>query len=61
MGDHPARALDRALEAELEALRERGLHRSLRQVAGLQGPRMRVAGRDVLMFAGANYLDRVKI
>jgi len=40
----------------LTALREAGLHRTLRRVEGLQGPRMRVDGRDVLMLAGSNVL-----
>ncbi|MCP4007153.1 MAG: 8-amino-7-oxononanoate synthase [bacterium] len=52
----PSDGLDAALEAELAELRDADLYRSLRRVSGLQGPRMRVDGRDVLMFAGANYL-----
>jgi 8-amino-7-oxononanoate synthase len=49
--------LDRALAGELEALRARSLHRSLRSVSGRQGARMRIDGRECLVLAGANYLD----
>jgi len=41
----------------LDALRERGTHRRMRVLAGSQGTRMRVDGREVLIFAGSNYLD----
>jgi 8-amino-7-oxononanoate synthase len=53
----PRSRLDNELSAELDALRARGLHRTLRRVEGRPGARMRVAGRDVLMLAGSNYLD----
>jgi 8-amino-7-oxononanoate synthase len=43
--------------ATLAALRERGTHRSLRLLDGPQGPRTRIDGREVLLFAGSNYLD----
>jgi 8-amino-7-oxononanoate synthase len=43
--------------AALEALRVRGTHRHMRVLDGAQGPRMRVDGREVLLFAGSNYLD----
>jgi len=47
-----------AIAAEvLAALRERDGHRRMRVVDGAQGPRMRVDGREVLLFAGSNYLD----
>jgi len=47
-----------ALAAErLGALRERGTYRRMRVLAGAQAPRMRVDGREVLLFAGSNYLD----
>ena len=49
--------LDAEVGVELDRLRERGLHRRLRRVEGLQAPRMRVDGRDCLMLAGSNYLD----
>jgi 8-amino-7-oxononanoate synthase len=44
-------------QARLAAIRARGTHRSLRVLDGAQGPRMRVDGREVLLFAGSNYLD----
>ena len=37
------------------ALDERGTYRRMRVFAGAQGPRMRVDGREVLIFAGSNY------
>lgn len=46
-----------ALAAErLAALRERGTYRRMRVLEGAQAPRMRVDGREVLLFAGSNYL-----
>ena len=41
----------------LDALRARGTYRKMRVLDGAQAPRMRVDGRDVLVFAGSNYLD----
>jgi len=41
----------------LDALRERGMHRRMRVMAGAQSTRMSVDGREVLLFAGSNYLD----
>lgn len=41
----------------LAAIRERGTYRRMRLLDGAQAPRMRVDGRDVLLFAGSNYLD----
>src|SRR5262245_47901759 len=49
--------LDLQLAAELEALRQRTLHRRLRSLTGRQGGRMQVDGRECLLLAGANYLD----
>ena len=47
-----------AIAAEvLAALRRRDAHRRMRVLEGAQGPRMRVDGREVLLFAGSNYLD----
>jgi len=47
-----------AIAAELlDAVRARGTYRSLRVLTGAQAPRMRVEGREVLLFAGSNYLD----
>ncbi len=50
-------SLDDLLREELDSLRSRGLHRRLRQLCGQIGPRMTVDGRDVLMMAGADYLN----
>ncbi len=52
-----AGALDRIADEVLGAIRERGTYRRMRVLDGPQGPRMRVDGRDVLLFAGSNYLD----
>ena len=41
----------------LAGIRARGTYRRMRVLDGAQGPRMRVDGRDVLLFAGSNYLD----
>jgi 8-amino-7-oxononanoate synthase len=41
----------------LGALRARGTHRRMRVLDGAQAPRMAVDGREVLLFAGSNYLD----
>lgn len=47
-----------AVAAEtLAAIRARGTHRRMRVFEGAQGPRMRLEGREVWMFAGSNYLD----
>ena len=43
--------------ALLGALRERGTHRQMRVMARAQSTRMSVDGREVLLFAGSNYLD----
>ena len=47
---------DLAQEA-LGAIHARGTHRQMRVFEGAQAPRMRVGGREVLLFAGSNYLD----
>jgi glycine C-acetyltransferase len=41
---------------ELEQLRAAGLHRTLREVSGSQGPRVTLAGREVLLLCSNNYL-----
>src|SRR5262245_41783560 len=47
-----------AIAAEvLGAVRAQGTHRRMRILDGAQAPRMRVDGREVLLFAGSNYLD----
>jgi len=49
--------LDQIAESILGNIRESGTHRRMRVLDGLQGPRMIVDGREVLLFAGSNYLD----
>jgi glycine C-acetyltransferase len=44
-------------EEALSAIRARGTFRRMRVLDGAQAPRMRVDGREVLLFAGSNYLD----
>lgn len=46
----------RKLQKELEALREQGMLRTLKTVAGPQGPRVVVDGREVLLLCSNNYL-----
>jgi 8-amino-7-oxononanoate synthase len=50
-------SLDAFARERLEQLRARGTHRRLRVLDGAQAPRMTVEGREVLLFAGSNYLD----
>jgi 8-amino-7-oxononanoate synthase len=49
--------VDRLAARVLDGIRARGTHRRMRVLDGPQGPRMRVDGREVLLFAGSNYLD----
>ncbi len=49
-------ALDEVADETLGAIRARGTHRRMRVLDGAQAPRMTVDGRDVLLFAGSNYL-----
>jgi 8-amino-7-oxononanoate synthase len=49
--------LEQYAAGTLDALRARGTYRRMRVLDGAQAPRMRVDGRDVLLFAGSNYLD----
>jgi glycine C-acetyltransferase len=48
---------DEVADESLSAIRARGTHRRMRVLEGAQAPRMRVDGREVLLFAGSNYLD----
>ena len=41
----------------LDGIHSRGTWRRMRVLAGAQAPRMIVDGREVLLFAGSNYLD----
>lgn len=49
--------LDAIADATLAQIRTAGTYRQLRTFRGPQGPRMQVDGREVLHFAGSNYLD----
>jgi 8-amino-7-oxononanoate synthase len=49
--------VDDVAREKLDAIRARGTHRRMRVLDGAQAPRMIVDGRDVLLFAGSNYLD----
>jgi glycine C-acetyltransferase len=49
--------VDAIADEVLEAIRERGTYRRMRVLDGAQAARMRVDGREVLLFAGSNYLD----
>ncbi|HSQ12462.1 MAG TPA: 8-amino-7-oxononanoate synthase [Candidatus Deferrimicrobium sp.] len=44
------------LEAELEQIKNAGLHRRLRRVGGDQGPTVSIDGREVINFSSNNYL-----
>jgi len=50
-------SIDDIAREKLAAIRARGTHRRMRVLDGAQAPRMTVDGRDVLLFAGSNYLD----
>jgi len=52
-----AMSFESRASALLGTLRERGTHREMRVMAGAQSSRMSVDGREVLLFAGSNYLD----
>jgi glycine C-acetyltransferase len=49
--------LDQIADEILGGIRERGTYRRMRRLEGIQAPRMIVDGREVLLFAGSNYLD----
>jgi glycine C-acetyltransferase len=49
--------VDAVADQVLGEIRARGTYRRMRVLDGAQGPRMRVDGREVLLFAGGNYLD----
>jgi glycine C-acetyltransferase len=44
-------------DAVLDEIHARGTHRRMRVLAGAHSTRMSVDGREVLLFAGSNYLD----
>ena len=49
-------AFEARLKAELAALEEKGLHRSLRGLDGAQGRVVRIGGRDCINFCSNDYL-----
>ncbi len=55
--DQKRTGVDAIAEEKLAAIRARGTHRRMRVLEGVQAPRMRVDGQEVLLFAGSNYLD----
>ena len=50
-------AIDAIARETLDAIRARGTYRRMRRLDGAQAPRMSVDDREVLLFAGSNYLD----
>jgi 8-amino-7-oxononanoate synthase len=50
-------SLGEVAREKIGAICDRGTYRRMRVLDGAQGPRMQVDGRDVLLFAGSNYLD----
>ena len=50
-------SIDAISDRVLDGIRARGTHRRMRVLDGVQAPRMTVDGREVLLFAGSNYLD----
>ncbi|MCZ7617276.1 MAG: 8-amino-7-oxononanoate synthase [Myxococcota bacterium] len=53
----PTGGVEAIADAALASIRTRGTYRHMRVLDGMQAPSMRVDGRDVLLFAGSNYLD----
>ena len=54
--DRPGRPRMSEIGRHLDELRERGLYRRMRMVAGPQGPRVMLDGRRVLLLCSNNYL-----
>ncbi len=50
-------SLESLCTGELDAIRRRGTYRALRTLEGPQGTRTVIEGKEVLLFAGSNYLD----
>ena len=55
MPSHPIQQRTTTTE-RLEDIREAGLYRRMRSVAGAQGPRVEIDGREVLLLCSNNYL-----
>jgi glycine C-acetyltransferase len=51
------RLVDEIADQVLGDIHDRGTYRRMRRLEGMQGPRTIVDGREVLLFAGSNYLD----
>jgi 8-amino-7-oxononanoate synthase len=49
-------SFDEELSLRLNAIRAQGLHRELRRVDSAQGPRLTIAGRELLNFSSNDYL-----
>ncbi len=49
-------SFDEELHRRLDAIRAQGLHRELRRVDSPQGPRIRIAGRELINFSSNDYL-----
>jgi 8-amino-7-oxononanoate synthase len=49
-------SLEEELHRRLDAIREQGLHRELRRVDSPQGPRIQIAGRELINFSSNDYL-----
>jgi len=50
-------SVERIADEVLASIHARGTHRRMRVLDGAPGPRVGVDGREVLLFAGSNYLD----
>ncbi|MDP6977280.1 MAG: 8-amino-7-oxononanoate synthase [Myxococcota bacterium] len=49
--------IEQIADEKLGRIRERGTYRTLRELSGAHGPRVMLNGKEVLLFAGSNYLD----
>lgn len=49
-------SFDEELHRRLDAIRAQGLHRELRRVDSPQGPRIQIAGRELINFSSNDYL-----
>lgn len=49
-------SFDEDLQRRLDAIRAQGLHRELRRVDSPQGPRIQIAGRELINFSSNDYL-----
>ena len=49
-------SFDEELHRRLDAIRKQGLYRELRRVDSPQGPRLQIAGRELINFSSNDYL-----